>query len=439
MRPSPEERARAGEAAARLLDALRAAARQRALPVEPLLVGSAAKDTWLRDHLDLDVFVLFPRTTPRDALERDGLALGRAVVPDGEERFAEHPYIRGTFQGYDAEVVPCYRVEHPDDRLSAVDRTPFHTTFVLGRLREGQRDEVLLLKQFLRGIGAYGADAAVEGFSGYLVELLALRFGTFDATLRAAARWGGDRTFLVLGTTELKREFGEPLVVVDPVDAGRNVAAAVAPETFRLFCEAAKAFLVRPRAAFFFPPERVLPPVEEIQRLAEVRGVHLALLRTPAPRLHDDTLAAQARRATRQVAAALERSGFGVLGSRAVTGDRAGCLVAVREAVLPATEEHAGPPLRSEEHARRFREKWEKDPDAASPVREEGGRLVVARRRTRRTLIEVLAHEVPGLNLGADLTPAFRRAYELAEGKDAVTAAPEAALELVDPRPPWER
>jgi len=49
-------------------------------PIEIELVGSTAKDTYLKDSLDIDLFVCFPTTTSREKLENFGLSIGRKVL-----------------------------------------------------------------------------------------------------------------------------------------------------------------------------------------------------------------------------------------------------------------------------------------------------------------------------------------------------------------------
>ena len=97
-------------------------------------------------------------------------------MDNSEESYAEHPYIRGYYKNYKIEIVPCYKIEKASQKLSAVDRTPLHTQFIKENLKENQKKEVRLLKQFLIGIDWYGAEADVEGFSGYLCEILILTF-----------------------------------------------------------------------------------------------------------------------------------------------------------------------------------------------------------------------------------------------------------------------
>src|SRR5512137_731153 len=179
--PTPEEYRRVTEAATALLEKVAATAKEMGIMVEPVLVGSVAKGTFLRDP-DIDLFVMFPPETSREELERDGLALGMRIL-HGEKKYAEHPYVHGEFHGFEAEIVPCFRIRDTSQKMSAVDRTPFHTRFIADNLRSEQHDEVRLLKRFLKGIGAYGAEEAVRGFSGYLAELLVIRFGSFSGVV----------------------------------------------------------------------------------------------------------------------------------------------------------------------------------------------------------------------------------------------------------------
>ncbi|MEF8886126.1 MAG: nucleotidyltransferase domain-containing protein, partial [Haloarculaceae archaeon] len=61
--------------------------------VEVVLVGSTARDTWLAGDRDVDLFVRFPTEYSREELAAFGLQVGHAVLPDGHEEYAEHPYV----------------------------------------------------------------------------------------------------------------------------------------------------------------------------------------------------------------------------------------------------------------------------------------------------------------------------------------------------------
>ncbi len=126
--------------------------------------------------------------------------------------------------GFEVDLVPCYLVEDASRLMSAVDRTPFHTKYVGSRII-GREDDVLLLKQFMKGVNVYGSELKVGGFSGYLAELLVLCYGSFAAVLQAASAWRPGQRLDLEGHGIGRHD--EPLIMVDPVDPGRNVAAAL--------------------------------------------------------------------------------------------------------------------------------------------------------------------------------------------------------------------
>jgi tRNA nucleotidyltransferase (CCA-adding enzyme) len=57
--------------------------------------GSVAKDTWLKEDPDIDVFMRLPASIPRRALGEISLEIAREATEGSRqvERFAEHPYL----------------------------------------------------------------------------------------------------------------------------------------------------------------------------------------------------------------------------------------------------------------------------------------------------------------------------------------------------------
>ncbi len=217
--------------------------------------GSYAKGTLLRDRWEMDVFVLFKEVNEDWVLKE---SLG--VISDGLSglptirKYSEHPYLTVSLMGIEVDVVPATYSDTPSLGLG-VGRTPFHTRFVKSRLTDCQADDVRLLKSFLKGINAYGAEVQVGGFSGYMAELLVLTYGSFRGALKAMSSWR-PRTFIDPSgkgsRSELEERYPDsPLIVVDPVDPRRNAAAAVTPEKLSLAVLAAKLYLERPSRSFF--------------------------------------------------------------------------------------------------------------------------------------------------------------------------------------------
>jgi tRNA nucleotidyltransferase (CCA-adding enzyme) len=188
--PSATERKKISTLASELERKVAFAAKKRGVEAVVRVEGSVAKDTWLREEPDVDVFMCLSPTIPRKTLGKVSLAIAREATEGSRqvERFAEHPYLEAFVDGYRVNIVPCYCATG-GEWLSATDRTPFHTDYVNKLLDQSLRGEVRLLKRFLQGIRAYGAEIKVGGFSGYLCELLIIHHGSFRKTLEAFATY----------------------------------------------------------------------------------------------------------------------------------------------------------------------------------------------------------------------------------------------------------
>lgn len=432
--PSAKTTRRAHEAADELGGRIERAARDRDLVVEPLLVGSLAKGTHA-EPLDVDLFILFPPETSRAQLEKAGLELAGKFLTRTEERYAEHPYLHGQYAGFAFDVVPAYRISDPRGRQSAVDRTPFHTKYVRDHLRADQADEVRLLKAFLQGIGTYGAETAVGGMSGYLAELLVLRFGTFDDVLEAASEWG-ERVELALEGEDT--DLGGCFVFVDPVDPDRNAAAAVVPEQLSRIRRAATAYRMEPAWEFFFPNEPEPPSPDEARRL--LREARLVGLQVPSPPTRAQAEEPHVTRVRRKVERHLEEAGFDVVRSGVASAGRS--YVAawdVRPELLPESGRHRGPRTDDKENGERFLAKWRSHPAVVRGPFEEGGRWWVEVRNTRRAPDQVLKEDLEFLLEGTKWTGPQRRRIRVLRDGDWTRSAERrlAAWRILKDPDPW--
>jgi tRNA nucleotidyltransferase (CCA-adding enzyme) len=321
--------------------------------------GSVARGTWLAKERDFDVFIVlgegYGRGDLPGVLDVVKVYLGEGWV----EAYAEHPYLIADVDGFRVEFVPCFRVDPREGLVSATDRTPLHTGFVVDNLPLEGRDEVRLLKRFMKGVGVYGAEVRVGGFSGYLCELLVIALGSFEGVLEAAAGWRGGDVVDPVGDADpeyLKKRFGTPLMVPDPVDPERNVASAVSETRFWEFSAAARAFLEGPRWEFFYPEEGEVDVDGLLERVRD-HGFDLVflVLGDGEPEV-PDVLWGQLYKSERALVAALGEADFGVVRS-GVWSDEASSHIFVFElksATLPAFVRRMGPPVRMVEGVRRF-------------------------------------------------------------------------------------
>jgi len=304
--PSKDDREKLEETIEEVTEKVREELNSRGINAEIELVGSTAKDTYLKDNLDIDVFLVYPRNLNRELIAEYTLSIGRKLLENTEECYAEHPYIRGYFKEFKIEIVPCYRIEDASQRKSAVDRTPLHTRFIKSNLKEYQKQEVRLLKQFLRGIGCYGAEAEIQGFSGYLCELLIIKYDNFRTLLSKVKNWRYGETIKFYDNAI--PSFDTPLIVIDPVDKDRNAAAAVSKEKFDLFTIAAREYLEKPRVTFFFPNPVIpwsLKEIGEKMHTAKYIGI-----RFRKPDILSENLYPQIRKTMKSIRRYSEKQGF---------------------------------------------------------------------------------------------------------------------------------
>jgi tRNA nucleotidyltransferase (CCA-adding enzyme) len=451
--PDAEERAALQRAAETVLERAREAAADLPVEADVVQVGSTARGTWLSGDRDVDVFVRFPPDLDRDALEEHGLAVGHAVLPDGREEYAEHPYVTGTVDGFDVDLVPCYRVESAADIRSAVDRTPFHTAYLEDRLDDDAAAEVRLFKGFAVAAGVYGSDLRTRGLSGYLAELLVLEYGGFRATVEAVADW--HPPVELDPADHAAATFDDPLVVVDPTDPGRNVAAVCAAESVARLQHHARALLADPAVEHFETDDPdPLAPAAVREHVAR-RGTTPVAVRTKVPALVDDQLYPQLRRSLSGTVDALDRRGFDVLRAAAwatdptgraaespaaADGERTAVLFAeLAVAERPAVERHEGPPVHVRDHADSFADAYagagERPPYGPFV---DGDRYVVEREREHRTAAGFLRSDLLSVGLGTHVESSLAAGYDVLVGEAVAELADAFGAELAryfDPRP----
>ena len=395
--PGEPQRQEVQRAAQGLIDLVKRLAEDLSLTVEVRLVGSVAKDTYVH-RPDIDVFIMFSPETPRKDMERYGLEIGRRAI-GGEERYAEHPYTHGLFLGYEVDVVPCYAINSPEDLMSAVDRTPFHTEYVREHLLPRQKDQVRLLKQFMKGVGVYGAEARVQGFSGYLVELLVLRYHDFMGVINESSRWR-EGTVLSLEGME-GREFSTPLVFLDPVDKSRNVASALSLQSFASYVQACREFLATPKEEFFFPRPLKAWSRTRVSEEMHLRGTKLLAVRLKRPELTDDNLFPQVRKTLDGMARMLESGDFLVLDKGFLVRKKyVDLIIELQTDSLPSGKKHTGPPVTSE-HALSFLSKWRGR--ALTPPYIENGRWMAIIERKHKNAKDLVKEGLGKTSLGNDM------------------------------------
>jgi tRNA nucleotidyltransferase (CCA-adding enzyme) len=367
---------------------------ERVVPpaVEVRLAGSLAKGTNLAGNNEFDIFMLFPRHFSHHEMTMLGMQYARHAFSGMrvEARYAEHPYLQIFYRDYHADIVPAYKIDSISERGSSVDRSQLHTAYINAKLGAAAKGDVRLLKRFMKNFGIYGAELRVEGFSGYLCELLIVQYGSLAELMKAASGWHAPviDTEKHLSEDAARRKFSQsPLIVVDPTDPGRNVAAVVAHTSLSRFIFECRRFLASPSEKFFFTKKVVRPP-REIAKAIRARGTECLAVRFPAPKVVPDVLWPQLRKTAQALSRKLADQGFSVFGCYHWSdGKECAILFEIDRWELPAIAKAIGPSIRFARDCEAFVKKHSN----ALNMHIEHDRVVAVEKREMRDSMAALA------------------------------------------------
>jgi len=364
--------------------------------------GSVAKDTWLSEEPEIDIFMRLPTATPREAFGTICLEIARKATEGYRqiERFAEHPYLEAITDTIKVNIVPCYKVKQ-GEWISATDRTPFHTDYVKPLLNERVCGEVRLLKKFMKGIGVYGAEIKIGGFSGYLCELLTLNHKSFANVLKSFADWKERKLIDIEGyyeemKNEAKKIFEEPLIIIDPVDKGRNAAAAVRRERIDELIAAARAFLKNPHHNFFYPPAQKAYDLKRLVQVMANRGSALVLVKFGSVKAVPDVLWGQLYKSQKSLRKMLKQHDFEVLYDDVWSNeeDLNAFIFELERRFLPPLRKHLGPPIEKRRECEKFLLKHLKSPNTTAGPYIENGRWITEIKRKYTDVVSLFLEKL---------------------------------------------
>ncbi|MDD6047983.1 MAG: CCA tRNA nucleotidyltransferase [Methanobrevibacter ruminantium] len=414
LRPTPKEIEAVNETTEKVIDFINELCEKEDIDAKANAVGSVAKNTWLRGKSDIDIFISFPIDTDMDYLKENGLDIAYktndALNGNASEHYASHPYLTCDIDGFEVDIVPCYAIEEGQSIISAVDRTILHTRYIQKHLSKEQEDEVLLLKKFMDAVGTYGSEFKTGGFAGYLCELLILKYGTFEKTLRAAQNWK-KHTEIDLegyGTAGNAIFKDDPLVFIDPTDKNRNVGAALRMERYVDFIVASRNFLEiaddndlnegekQEKIIEFFKPlqkEHLFGKSNEeianyIMDSFKDRETQTLVIKFPIPEMSADALHPQLLKTVSSICEKIEMEEFSVFKYDYWTDEERFVIFTIELNVFKQGKYyiHKGPKVWPKKACSNFKKKWQ---DAIYPLDEF---MVLTREREFKTAKEFIVH-----------------------------------------------
>jgi tRNA nucleotidyltransferase (CCA-adding enzyme) len=303
--------------------------------------GSFAKGTWLRGDADIDIFVKMSSSVDLDRFEEMGKSIGRLALRkySPKLRYSDHPYVEAVLDGTRVNVVPCYDVEQGKWK-SAADRSPFHTDYIIRNFDAELKRETRLLKSFLKSAGIYGAEISVGGFSGYVSEVLVMKYKSFAGVLAAAAELSLRQ---VISTddkydSDVVKGFTSPVIIIDPIDDRRNLGTAISPESVGKFILVARSFLSSPSLRFFQGLSRIGSAAKRL--LPNIMIVEFRH-RERSP----DIIWGQLKRTLSAIKKQLELADFQVLRATCITDEKSSAVMAflLDSMTLPPFTRRRGP------------------------------------------------------------------------------------------------
>jgi tRNA nucleotidyltransferase (CCA-adding enzyme) len=202
----------------------------------------------------------------------------------------------------------------------------------------------------------YGAEVKTQGFSGYVCEVLTLKFNSFEEVLKHfAAIKRGEIVSVEPYDDALARSFSSPIVILDPVDTARNLGSAISAINLSKFILHSRSFLSKPSTGFFEENRRTNVKVSRSKELLE----RTVVLRFKTKQRSVDILWGQLYKSLDALSNKMELSGFEILRKRASSNEvsESALIYLLHETRISKFNRRNGPDVYRGEDLAKFMEK----------------------------------------------------------------------------------
>lgn len=330
-----------------------------------ILGGSGIKGTWLKKANDTDIFVKFNYKKYKDKSEKISDILEKVLKKKKLKIIKLHgsrDYFQIKEKQVTIEIIPILDIKKAEDAKNITDISPLHANWV-NKKGKKYRDDIRLLKQFCKSISVYGAESYIQGFSGYICEILIIHYKGFTNTIKNISKW---KDKVIIDTENYwnkknilmelnKSKTYSPLIVIDPVQASRNAAAAISQEKFDLLKQRAKQFIKKPSKEFFEIKE-----ITEKTLKKEAKNNTLILIDIIPKKGKNDVVGCKLIKAMEFINKKMEHHGFNVIDNGWLWNKRVWFYFTIKKEKLSDLIEREGPPLKSVDHVNNFKKKYKK-------------------------------------------------------------------------------
>lgn len=330
------------------------------------LGGSGSKNTWSKGNHDIDLYVKFGLNEYKNKdissiLKKELKRHFKPMILHGSR-----DYFQIIMENYTVEIIPIMNIKHPREALNLTDISPFHCDYVK---KHDKSKEIRLAKAFCRTNKCYGAESYIGGFSGYVLEILVIHYGSFVKLLKGASKWEsrmfiGNRTDIE--NLNISKKMG-PLVLIDPVDKNRNAAAALSYEKYNDFINACKKFLKNPKKDFFI--ERKF---DEQSFIKKHPNKEIIILEAVTLNSKKDVMGAKLLKCFNYIKERFKLNGFNIMHSEWHWDEKKSAFfyLVFDNKEISSTARHYGPPASAKKGMQGFIKKWGK-----GNIKKDGARI----------------------------------------------------------------
>jgi len=229
--------------------------------------GSIAKNTFLKNDHDVDLFVRFASRYPDEELSDMLETILKETFPKQaiNRIHGSRDYYQFKLNELDYEIIPVIKLHKSNfhESRNITDFSPLHVEWTGKHIAQKPElsDEIRIAKQFCKANNVYGAESYINGFSGHIVDILIIYYGSFLSLIKKFSSIDevSIKSPIIIDTEralanplkELNKSKISPLIIVDPVQSTRNAATALGKEKLLVFIDACKRFIENPSKDFF--------------------------------------------------------------------------------------------------------------------------------------------------------------------------------------------
>jgi tRNA nucleotidyltransferase (CCA-adding enzyme) len=346
--------------------------------------GSYAKNTWLPNNQDIDIFAKFNynKYKDKDLSKELKKILSKHYKVDLVHGSRDYFHIKR--DNVILEIVPIFDIKKPSEAKNVTDVSPLHVKYIKTKTNKKIQNEIRLLKQFCKANELYGAESYIRGFSGYVLEVLMVHYKSFDKLINEVKKWKEkvvlDPSKSYKSEREIINELNEskkvsPLILIDPVQPNRNAAAALGKKVFSKFISLAKVY---DGSEDYFKRKEV--------KLSDLKGY--IILEVVPKTGKKDIVGAKIVKTLERLKTKLEASDFEVKDYGWKWEKKAHFWFKV-DKIKSKTKKHYGPEKKFKKHLELFKKKW-KD----YKISESKGKIYVTLERKFTNPREFLKEEI---------------------------------------------